>query len=89
MHASENAASAAATTPPTHTTRLYYTIRADGGFLTASHAADGPPIVILPTPENATRFIDITAASRRASALQQLGWRDLRVIAVYLPTIRL
>jgi hypothetical protein len=89
MHASENAASPAATTPPTPTTRLYYTIRADGGFLAASHSPSGPPIVTLPTPENATRFIDITAASRRAAALQQLGWRDLRVVAIYLPGIRL
>lgn len=89
MHASETAASPAATTPRTPTTRLYYTIRAEGGFLAASHSADGPPITTLPTPENATRFVDITAASRRAAALQQLGWRDLRVIAVYLPPIRL
>lgn len=89
MHASETAASPAATTPRTPTTRLYYTIRSDGGFLAASHSADGPPITTLPTPDNATRFVDITAASRRAAALQQLGWRDLRVIAVYLPPIRL
>ena len=89
MHASETAASPAATTPRTPTTRLYYTIRAEGGFLTASHAADGPPIVTRPSPEDATRFVDITAASRRAAALQQLGWRDLRIIAVYLSPIHL
>jgi hypothetical protein len=35
-------------------------------------------------PARATRFVDITTASRRAAALQQLGWRDLRITAVYL-----
>lgn len=84
MHASETAASPAATTPPAPTTRLYYTIRAEGGFLAARHTTDGPPIVTTPSPENATRFIDITTAGRRAAALQQLGWRNLRVVAIYL-----
>ena len=84
MHASETAAYLAATTWRTPFTRLYYTIRAEGGFLVASHAADGPPITITSNAESATRFVDIMAASRRAAALQQLGWRNLRVIAAYL-----
>jgi hypothetical protein len=88
MPASETAASPAATTQPTPFTRLYYTIRAEGGFLAASHSADGPPITTTPTPENATRFVDILTAGRRAAALQQLGWRDLRVIAIYLNPTR-
>ena len=88
MPASETAAYPAATTQPTPFTRLYYTIRAEGGFLAARHTTDGPPIVTTPSPENATRFIDITTASRRAAALQQLGWRDLRVIAIYLTPTR-
>jgi hypothetical protein len=88
MHASETAASPAATTWRKPSTRLYYTIRAEGGFLAASHAADGPPITTTSNAENATRFVDITAASRRAAALQQLGWRNLRVIAIYLNPLR-
>jgi len=87
MPASETAAYPAATTQPTPFTRLYYTIRAENGFLSASHSADGPPITTTSTPENATRFVDILTASRRAAALQQLGWRDLRVIAIHLPSI--
>lgn len=87
MPASEITASSAATTRLIHSTRLCYTIHAEGGFLAASHTPDGPPIRTLPTPENATRFVDITAAGRRAAALQQLGWRDLRIVAVYLPPI--
>lgn len=83
MHDSKSAACPAATTPRT-TTRLYYTIRAEGGFLAASHAVDGPPIVTCADPAQATRFVDITTAGRRAAALQQLGWRDLRIVSTYL-----
>lgn len=83
MHDSKNAACPAATTPLT-TKRLYYTIRAEGGFLAASHAIDGPPIVTCADPARATRFIDVNTAGRRAAALQLLGWRDLRITAVYL-----
>ena len=84
MHASEPAACQAATTRQGRTTRLCYTIRAEGGFLAASHAVDGPPIVTCADPAQATRFVDITTAGRRAAALQQLGWRDLRVVSIYL-----
>jgi hypothetical protein len=35
-------------------------------------------------PAQATRFIDVTTAGRRAAALQLLGWRDLRITAIYL-----
>jgi hypothetical protein len=52
--------------------------------LAASHAVDGPPIVTCADPAQATRFVDITTAGRRAAALQQLGWRDLRITAIYL-----
>lgn len=83
MHDSKSAACPAATTPRT-TKRLCYTIRAEGGFLAASHAVDGPPIVTCADPAQATRFVDITTAGRRAAALQQLGWRDLRITAIYL-----
>lgn len=84
MHNSEPGASLAATTRPTPSTRLYYTIRAENGFLAASHAAEGPPIVTCAAAQHATRFVDITTASRRAAALEQLGWRNLRITAVYL-----
>lgn len=85
MHASEIAASQIGTTRQARTTRLYYTIRAEHGYLAASHSCEGPPIVVLPTAEGATRFIDFITATRRAAALQQLGWRDLRVVAIEFP----
>jgi len=89
MHVFKPVAFTAATTQHTQTPRLCYTIRAENGFLAANHANDGPPIRVIASPEHATRFVDITSAGRRAAALQQLGWRDLRIIAVYLPLIRL
>jgi hypothetical protein len=39
-----------------------YLLRAENGFLSASHTIEGPPIVIVPTPENATRFVDLISA---------------------------
>jgi hypothetical protein len=89
MPTSEIAASSAASTPPAPITRLRYTIRAEGGFLAASHSPDGPPIRTTASASEATHFIDPITAGRRAAALQQLGWRDLRVVAIDYPTNRL
>ena len=85
MQGSKIGVSPAGTTQQARTTRLYYTIRAEHGYLAASHSCEGPPIVVLPTAEGATRFIDFITATRRAAALQQLGWRDLRVVAIEFP----
>lgn len=85
----ELAAFTAVTFPLIPNARLYYTIRAENGFLAANHTGDGPPIRVIASPENATRFVDVTTAGRRAAALQQLGWRDLRIVAIQVPAIRL
>jgi len=57
-----------------------FLLRTERGFLSASHAADGPPILVVPSPERATAFVDLITAVRRAQALHLLGWRDLRVV---------
>lgn len=62
-----------------------YLLRAENGFLSASHTIEGPPIVIVPTPENATRFVDLISAVRRARAFTELGWRNLRIIELRMP----
>lgn len=62
-----------------------YLLRAENGFLSASHAIEGPPVVVVPTPENATRFIDLISAVRRARAFTELGWRNLRIIELCVP----
>jgi len=65
--------------------RLFYTILAEGGFVAANHSPEGPPIALVPSPEDATRFVEAVTASRRAAALEHLGWRNLSVVPVQLP----
>jgi len=60
-------------------------LRTDNGFLSASHAIEGPPVTVVPTPENATRFVDLISAVRRAQAFTELGWRNLRIIELRMP----
>lgn len=74
-------ASHIATCPPRPLVpRHRFFLRAERGFLAASHLIEGPPISIVPTPEGATAFVDFVAAARRARALAELGWRNLRVV---------
>lgn len=63
---------------PARRSRFY--LRAERGYLAASHRIDGPPIKVIPTPEGATAFVDLITAVRRAQALHLLGWRELRVV---------
>lgn len=78
-------ASPCATSPPPQGRKSRFLLRADRGFLAASHSLEGPPITVVPTPETATTFVDWITAVRRAQALQLLGWRNLRVVEHRLP----
>lgn len=66
--------------PPATARRSRFYLRAEHGYLAASHRIDGPPINVIPTPEGATAFVDLITAVRRAQALHLLGWRELRVV---------
>ena len=70
--------------PPEPLQRHRFILRADGGFLRASHELAGPPITTTHNAVEATRFVDCTTAARRGAALEQLGWRNLRVVEVAL-----
>lgn len=63
-------------TPP----RPRFVLRSDGGFLAASHEVEGPPIRTVPDPRQAFGFSDYTSAVRRARALVEIGWRNLRIV---------
>jgi hypothetical protein len=73
--------------PPRQHQRFRFLLRAETGFLSASHALEGPPIHVVPTPEAATTFVDFNTAVRRAQALAPLGWRELRVVEQSFPFI--
>ena len=67
--------------PPTFTPRrARFVLRSDGGFLAASHSPEGAPIRTVPDPRDAYGFVDYVSAVRRAQALTQLGWRNLRIV---------
>lgn len=85
MPDSEIAESLAATTQQKLSMRLFYTIRARGGFVAANHEREGPPIELVPEPEKATRFIEAITARRRAAALEHLGWSGLSIVPVQIP----
>ena len=57
----------------------------DGGFLAASHSIEGPPIRTVADPRDAHGFFDYVSAVRRAQALYQLGWRNLRIVETFVP----
>ena len=40
---------------------------------------------MIPTPDGATKFVDLITAVRRARALTELGWRNLRVVELRSP----
>lgn len=74
-----------ATSPPPALPTSRFLLRADRGFLAASHSSDGPPIRVIPTSDGATKFVDLITAVRRARALTELGWRNLRVVELRSP----
>lgn len=74
-----------ATSPPPAARKSRFLLRAERGFLAASHTVEGPPIRVIPTLEGATTFVDLITAVRRAQALHLLGWNNLRVVEHRLP----
>ena len=72
--------------PPTSTPRrARFVLRSDGGFLAALHSIEGPPIRTVADPGDAHGFFDYVSAVRRAQALYQLGWRNLRIVETFVP----
>jgi hypothetical protein len=68
---------------PPSTTR--YAIRTENGFLAACTGIGGVPVQEVSDPFAAVRFADIDAAAHRARLLIQLGWHNLRIVALRVP----
>lgn len=70
---------------PTSTTlRTRFVLRADNGYLAATHTVEGPPIRAVADVSEAFGFVDFITAARRARALTELGWRNLRIVETLL-----
>lgn len=59
-------------------------IAANAGYLTAS--PDSFHTEVVSDPRLATLFVDLDTALTRARLFTELGWRDLRVIEVQVPS---
>ena len=64
-----------------------FTIRADGGFLSACDGIGGPPVALVPNPAEAVHFVDPDTAVIRAQLMLEVGWTNLRVVEILLPSL--
>lgn len=85
MPTSAIAASQAASFWPAPTPRHRFTIRADGGFLAACGGIGGSPVALVADPRDAVHFVDYDTAITRARLMLEVGWINLRVVAIQLP----
>lgn len=67
--------------------RHRFTIRADGGFLSACDGIGGPPVALVPNPGEAVHFVDPETAANRARLMLEVGWTNLRVVEILLPSL--
>lgn len=86
MQISATAAYPAALYPPAALPRPRFTIRADGGFLATCDGVGKPPVAVVPNPLDAVHFVDFDAAYNRAHLMTEVGWTNLRVVEVLIPS---
>jgi hypothetical protein len=72
---------------PAPSPRHRFTIRADGGFLSACDGIGGPPVALVPNPAEAVHFVDPDIAANRARLMLEVGWTNLRVVEILLPSL--
>ena len=71
---------------PALSPRHRFTIRADGGFLAACPGLGGPPVTVVPHPGDAVHFVDFDSAVHRAHLMTEVGWQNLRVVEILVPS---
>lgn len=86
MPTSATAASPAASSPPAPSLRPRFTIRTDTGFLATCAGIGGPPVAVVPNPLDAVHFVDFDTAHTRAHLMTEVGWINLRIVEVLIPS---
>lgn len=86
MPTSATAAFPTASFPPARSLRPRFTIRADGGFLAACAGIGGPPVATVPDASDAVHFVDLQTARTRAQLMTEVGWTNLRIVEVLIPS---
>lgn len=71
--------------PPARSLRPRFTIRADGGYLTACAGIGGPPVALVNDATKAVHFVDFDSALIRAHLMTEVGWTNLRIVEVLVP----
>lgn len=66
--------------------RPRFTIRAEGGFLAACAGIGGPPVTTVANVSEAVLFVDADEALRRARLMTEVGWHNLRVVEILVPS---
>lgn len=66
--------------------RPRFTIRADAGFLAACGGIGGPPVTTVTNATDAVHFVDLHAARTRALLMHEVGWTNLRIVEVLVPS---
>ena len=87
MPISKTVAFPTALSKPEPSPRHRFTIRADGGFLSACGGIGGPPVALVPNPAEAVHFVDPDTAANRARLMLEVGWTNLRVVEILLPSV--
>jgi hypothetical protein len=87
MRTSKTVAFPTALSKPEPSPRHRFTIRADGGFLSACDGIGGPPVALVPNPAEAVHFVDPDTAVIRARLMLEVGWTNLRVVEILLPSL--
>ena len=71
---------------PAPSPRHRFTLRADDGFLAATPGLSGPPVTVVPNPADAVHFVDFDAALNRAHLMTEVGWQNLRIVEILVPS---
>lgn len=86
MQISANAVFPTVLSHPAPSPRHRFTIRAEAGFLAACPGIGGPPVEVVPDLNRAVHFVDLDSALRRARLMTELGWDNLRIVEVLVPS---
>lgn len=87
MQTSATAGFPTALSPPARSLRPRFTIRANSGFLAACAGIGGPPVATVANPTEAVLFVDFDTALIRAQLMHEIGWTDLRIVEVLVPSV--
>jgi hypothetical protein len=86
MPTSATAAYPTALFPQGRLLRPRFTLRAENGFLAACPGLRGSAITTVDDVYDAVHFVDFDAACHRAHLMTEVGWTNLRIVEILVPS---